>query len=483
MSLPTPTILLANVPHRTLVGFDLLSFQSTPNFHGIRDIPRGPHFFYAGTSESFSLRSGEWIYIGTVENAAQGLQLRQGQIQSRTQQNAGLWNNDELPDIRLRYWDTETETFNTYDEEKDTGRQEAMRLRANIGQIWSSGGLLSYTDSVHGRRKHEKRVYEVNDEGEPEARTVEQPPAGGADEGIESADWSSLSSYITPSLLTRIFGPPRLDAQGRPRWTLSSGSSAHQDTDQIPGLSSDEVAQAMGTQDRELKFLPIDLRQTWREGAVGRERTEAAQDRSWYLNDLLDKVASDVVTEQVGDQVMDEDARTAFGESQILGEMQTSFLMVLTLMNYSCMEQWKRILSLLFTCRNAVIDREAFYVRAIRLLLLQLQHFDDVEGGLFETDGDSGGLFLRKPLSDFIDIVEELDDAVPSGVKAELSRLEDWVKKEFDWELKRGFIVTRGMLRLEDGEEVEMDLTGADEEDEQGEYAPVVVDLDEATFR
>ena len=35
------------------------------------------------------------------------------------------------------------------------------------------------------------------------------------------------------------------------------------------------------------------------------------------------------------------------------------------------------------------------------------------------------------------------------------------------------------MLELEDGEQIEVQISGADEEDETGEYAPVVVDLGE----
>ena len=38
-------------------------------------------------------------------------------------------------------------------------------------------------------------------------------------------------------------------------------------------------------------------------------------------------------------------------------------------------------------------------------------------------------------------------------------------------------MLKRCMLELEDGERVEMDMNDADEEDETGEYAPVVVEL------
>jgi AAR2 protein. len=116
----------------------------------------------------------------------------------------------------------------------------------------------------------------------------------------------------------------------------------------------------------------------------------------------------------------------------------------------------------------------------VRLLLRQLERCDDVEGGLFEIDGDEGGAFLRNLLAKLRRSVDEVvGTGARSKVKTELDKLEAWVKEEYDWELKRESIVRRGMLQLEDGEEVEMDMDDNDEDEETGEYAPLVVDLDE----
>jgi A1 cistron-splicing factor AAR2 len=50
------------------------------------------------------------------------------------------------------------------------------------------------------------------------------------------------------------------------------------------------------------------------------------------------------------------------------------------------------------------------------------------------------------------------------------------MQKEFDWQLD-GSYLKRGMLDLEDGERVEVEIDGADEDDELGDYAPTIVDL------
>ncbi|KAI5303999.1 hypothetical protein KEM56_006972 [Ascosphaera pollenicola] len=447
MSIPAPTILIARLAPRTFIGLDLLSFSSTPNFHGVRDISPGAHFLYSGTSESFSLRSGEWIFIGTGDDFAP---QHEGQVVLAGQHQG--------PDIRLRRWDQESETLHPFNGEDATEKQEALRLRANLGQIIQSGGLLSYQDAVQGRRQSER----VKD----------------ADEAsVESADWCALSNYISPSMLTRILGEPLIDSDGRPTWKLlSSGSSALQDAEEIPGLTKAESAEGFGGHDKELGFLHIDLKHTWRAGAIGRERTEAAQDRSWYLWSLIDQI----MTTQHGSSGQD---GLTFGEQEVLGEMQFTFLMILTLMNFSCLEQWKRILGLIFSCHNAITEKSTFFVKAIRLLALQIQHFDDVEGGLFEIGGDDGGNFLRKLLSSFIRTVDELDAGAAPDVKSEMEKLKQCVEKQLGWELRTEFTVRRGMLQLEDGEQVEMDVSDAEEEDETGEYAPVIVNLEDENFQ
>ena len=132
---------------------------------------------------------------------------------------------------------------------------------------------------------------------------------------------------------------------------LTSASSATQDLDDIPGLSS---AESKIHPEKELRFLPIDLKRTWRPDATGRERTDAAQDRSWALTSLLSE------------------SKDASGDA-ILGELQFCFLVLLTLNNWSCLEQWKRLLTLIFTCKSAVPTHPDLFIRAIATLRLQVE--------------------------------------------------------------------------------------------------------------
>lgn len=454
---PSPTLLLPHLPPKTLVGVDLITFTSTANFHGIRDLPSGWHFLYTGTTESLSLRCGAWFYVGDINTAGEGsddtaLVVARGPTSG--------------PEIHIWKWNPDTESLVSLKSDSDTDRQEAMRYKANLGALWQSGGLFRYRSRVTPSMLSNR-----SDSGQTGAAQMED------DEVTEESgrrDWRQLTDRISPRLLSRIIGQPEVDVDSHPRWTVTSASTADRDADHIPGLEqpTDGIQETGVENEREFGFLPIDLKRTWREGAIGRERTEAAQDRSWALSDLILRYSSSVS----GEITVDEQT----GESQILGELQFTFLMVLTMMNFSCLQQWKRLLELVLTCRRAILDRETFMSEVVRLLLRQLQRCDDVEGGLFDIDGDEGGAFLRNLLMKLRRSVDEVVEAgAESRVKSELEELEAWVKEEYDWELKRESIVRRGMLQLEDGEEVEMEMNGNDEDEETGEYAPVVVDLGE----
>ncbi|CAG7961346.1 unnamed protein product [Penicillium olsonii] len=462
---PTPTLLLPQLPPKTLVGIDLITFTSTANFHGIRDLSPGWHFLYTGATETLSLRTGAWFYIGDTNAAGKGPNESAlvSRTQSKSQATAGS-------DIHIWKWSADSETLVPLRGDSDSDRQEAMRYKANLGAVWQSGGLFKYRSRIAPSMlvKPESAgadQQEEEDQPQPQLEARVQTEDDGETEENGRRDWFGLTNRISPSLLSRVIGDPEIDLDGHSRWLLTSASTADRDADHIPGIDSpaEKTDQQLEGEkpEREFGFIPVDLKRTWREGAVGRERTEAAQDRSWALNDLIDRYAGE-----------------ASGGNQLLGEFQFTFLMVLTMMNYSCLQQWKRLLELVLTSRTAVLEREEFVSEFLQILFLQLQRCDDVEGGLFEIDGDEGGKFLRNLLMKIRQSVDDLDrDHDVSAVRQELDEIQEWVKAEYDWDLQRGPVVRQGMLQLEDGEEVEMDWDGNDEDEETGEYAPMIVEM------
>jgi len=256
-----------------------------------------------------------------------------------------------------------------------------------------------------------------------------------------------MTDCITPELLSRITG-----INTRDHWALTSASSAEIDYDDIPGLSQ---AESVLHPEKSLGFLTVDLKQTWATGTVGRARTEAARDRSWAL-----------------EQVINVHCRNA---QEIIGELQFCFLMVLTLNNNSCLEQWKRVLSLVLTCSQAAVERADFFTKFLSSLRVQLEHSQDAEGGLFDLADESGSL-IHTLLQRFKAGIERRSDSINQDIWDEVEELEDLLRTQRGWAPNESQ-ARKGMLELEDGEQVEMDTNHFDEEDETGEYAPMVVEL------
>lgn len=266
-------------------------------------------------------------------------------------------------------------------------------------------------------------------------------------------DWSALTRHITPRLLSHLMQ--------NEDWSITSASSAKQDRDDIPGLTAEGVGE-----ERELGVLGIDLRRTWREGATGRERTEAALDRSWALGDVVERWRERYPGVEKG---------WAEGDV-VMGQLEACFLMVLTVANYSCLEEWKRIVGLVLTCKRAVREREAWFTSFLALLKKQLKRCEDVEGGLFDMSDEGGGQ-LKIWLKGFKVTLDQIfGDQEGDEVKEEMERLGDFLKVEYGWELGGDF-VRKGMLDLEDGERVYVEMEEMDGLDERGEFAPVVVDV------
>ena len=305
----------------------------------------------------------------------------------------------------------------------DAGEEDSESYRNYLGEVWERG-LMPYRQSATSQDTTEV---------------------------VEEVDhWGPLTRHVNAKVLTHL--------TRNEEWRITSASSALVDRDEIPGLKVEEV---VGEEERELGTLGIDLVRTWREGAVGRERTEGRLDRSWALGEVVGRYGG----------------WDGEGGGFLLGQMEVCFLMVLTVANWSCLEEWKRILGLVLTCKRAVREREGWFGEFVGGLRGQLERCEDVEGGLFDMS-DEGGGFLKGLLKGFKRTLGQVfEEGEGEDVKEEMEALEGFLRREYGWELGDEFL-RRGMLQLDDGEMVEMEMGEMEGEDERGEYAPVVVDLD-----
>ena len=100
----TPALLLLDLPPSALAGIDLLAFTVTPRFRGVKDLPPGLHFAFAGTSTAFSERHGLWFRVpsGTPDG----------------------------PPLFVTKWKAATEML-----EAEVDETERLRWRANLGSV------------------------------------------------------------------------------------------------------------------------------------------------------------------------------------------------------------------------------------------------------------------------------------------------------------------------------------------------------------
>ena len=415
------TLLTLRLPPNTLFGIDLLSLNTSKKFYGISGVPPGWHFVFTGATASLSIRHGFWFHVPVPVHGC----------------------------LLVRIWDREKEELVAVEEAQEL-EDWRQRLIAEGGR-WARENLMPFRQS---------------------AATTIPINTVATEDGLQSYNdsyYPALVRHISASLLSRITSAT---------FTLLSTSCGAQDREHIPGLTAAEVATTLGTEkEAELVFLGIELQRTWREGAVGRERTEGARDRSWAL--------SEVVRQSQIKFSRDEESTVGWG-SEVLGEVEFCFLMTVLLANFSCLEEWKRILELVLTCQSIISEQEKFFCEFIRLLGQQLKRCEDVEGGLFDFSDDTsgggagaGGGFLRSLIQKFKRALDEAFSATEGeDIKREMKTLEGWLNEELGWELSDNF-VRRGMLELEDGEQIEVEIGEMEGEDERGEFAPVVVDLGE----
>ncbi|KAK9470777.1 AAR2 protein-domain-containing protein [Dipodascopsis tothii] len=329
---PRTTVVLNNIPDQCLLGIDLQFFTSTPNFNGIKLIPNGIHVLH-------------WSPPVAVAN-------------NDLTDNASRKRKSGQPD-------------DDGDDEDSLALSAAHAASAPTAETILSQTTLrmaTFFEAAEG----DVVTYEWKDDTEEFVKT----PVLYADEELQqlyptllkypkaSPEFSQLTSFLPSALLLKLL-PKTFAVQSR---AVSSTTPSSMDSLLLDeSLRKGDVPNGTAAADRwrndseALQFLTFDTKKqrTWREGAVGREVTAMALDRSWFLGDLVFRLR-------------DNDLYA------VLGEFQLAFVLVVVLANYSAAEQWKRLLELLCTCRSAVVDKLAFFKRFLDTLLVQLECVPDV---------------------------------------------------------------------------------------------------------
>ncbi|KAJ8123816.1 hypothetical protein ONZ43_g320 [Nemania bipapillata] len=227
-----------------------------------------------------------------------------------------------------------------------------------------------------------------------------------------------------------------------------------------------EEAQLYTSETSRLRFtFPMDARLI-NPAARGAERTRQALDPTGWIIDKLESPDCD------------------YRPEDLTGEFQFAFLVGMHLGNFSCLEQWFFLATqLIFRSFSLAVDRPQQARDLIQTFHAQLLYNDRyLQGDVFDLMPEHARK-LRLALTTYKTHLDEkllalgtLCSPDQNAVSIAFSSLESWLR-QLGWDL-RGEYVRSGNVMLEDGEMVQAELSDFEDEDERGEFAPTIVEVE-----
>ena len=497
-------VILDDLPARFTIGCDHVSVSTTTRaFRGVRDVPPGVHLVWVAPTDSTSSRSGFWF----VTDAGTRVHAKRWDAADEVLVSGDAADADE--DAQRRRLGDVLPALASYRFPAVSGRQ-AKEVEADLlppfiqdkAAVWSyltSAITPQLLDSVMGDRRRRE--------------------SGDGQRASAGASWPVTSS-------DRVLGESRTPEEARlyNSGIGSSGSGGGGD----PSDPSPPPLRFMFRMDEQL----------FDTAAEGAERTRQALDPTEWIIGMLDGAASAQTKEQAqaethppsspqpdtdpgraGANKRDHNQHhpEAAGADRLLGEQQLAFLTGAHLGNFSCLEQWHFGLSRVALRAHGLAARRPGLARdLLRALHAQLAYADlCLEGDVLEALVSDPGYHqpgrghakggLRRALTTYRARLEEMKGASAradeknenkdrdgdGGGKEEMvvgleevatafADLEAYLGRRRGWDLRADAYLRSGDLMLEDGEVVrDVELDEFADEDERGEFAPVVVGLDE----
>ncbi|KAK6207784.1 AAR2 protein [Colletotrichum tabaci] len=267
--------------------------------------------------------------------------------------------------------------------------------------------------------------------------------------------WQQLTNTISAPLLSRI------TARKAGNWAVHT-SDRVRGALMLPAEVELEKRIPSVVASTELKFTFSQGAKTYDAESVGAARTEQAVDATAYL------------------------MSTAISDDDIVGELQFAFIVGMHLGNEACIQQWWHMLvSVVLKAYTLPLRRPELARSLLQTITAQLVYNERYLDGSVLDYGPSYSRDLRmalivykRRLNEVLLTLNSLATPEQAAVGQAFSELETWVWK-FGWDIRSDYL-RKGKTMLEDGEEVELEMDDLEAEDERGEFAATVVELDES---
>lgn len=296
-------------------------------------------------------------------------------------------------------------------------------------------------------------------------------------EGLER--WKDLTRDITDSVLKDVLGKNGAGVDGM--------RGVEGDDDDLAATGGDGV-EGVGGPGYKMRFAPFDLRRSWGEGVVGEDLTRQARDKSWLLGRVIDGLgggmSNSVPILIIRFHIMLFPIADISDPMILLAHLQLAFILVLHLSSPASLTVYKRIFSLLARSADIHLHPSAhlpvtrhrqlrtLYIQLVTTLSAQISALPD---GAFDTELPELDIW-------FAEEIDSLRVNLGSGLGIAGGMWEEEQGNEelrTQWEMLRGaarrkFAWQIGELGASEGQ---AGLDDDEAEEEEGEYAPVIVEM------
>ncbi|RCI07567.1 hypothetical protein L249_1625 [Ophiocordyceps polyrhachis-furcata BCC 54312] len=394
-------VVILNLPTDYTIGYDSVAFTA-PNFVGIRNIPHGPHFFWASQSVNASARCGFWIMSSA-----------------------------DVHLVHVVEWHRYHEIF------VQPTHADARIQAGDIESIYNQLPSFRYPSAPSTLP------------GMTQLSTAQASAVG----------WNQLTGHITATLLDRV------TSDQEDGWNLHTCDQVKGSLKMPAEIHLDRSLSHLTSlfQSHELEFCFQQQTRTFSLDSFGSDRSRDAVDTTTYILDTL----------------------ASFTEQDILGDLQFAYIVGVYLGNDACVQQWWFVVVRIFLRAHRLIDqRPEFVALVLDALTAQLCHSTYcLDGSLLDSNEAQRRelqvslIVYRSRMKEVIDAWLSSDSPALAAAALAFEKLEAAVA-HLGWDLDDNYL-RRGNVMLEDGAEVELELDELEAEDERGEFAPEVVELDE----
>ena len=342
----------------------------------------------------------------------------------------GVWLTTTGADsVHVVQWDKNSEYLT------EPSRAEARFQRENLAE--NHDRLIPYRDPAPVAATGQGRL-ETNIEG-------------------NSQMWQQLVTFVSEDVLNRVI------SQRSDNWLVYTGDRVKGSIRLAAEVELDNKISNVLRQTRELNFLLAQESRTYSMSHVGAERTLEATDSTSYIHTIFQ-------------------TDKALTGNDLVGELQFAYIVGMLLGNDACIQQWWHIVLKIFLRAYALVDNEPeVAAKFVRALAGQIRHSISWLDSSILDYSERYSRDFRLSLTVY---KKRLDDVLLHETSPEhldlgnaFSGLEA-VVADLDWDIRGDYLRT-GAVVTEEGERIELELTDLEAEDERGEYAPEVVQLDE----